>query len=204
MTNAHPVTTTLLLERLHDSQDGEAWRLFDERFRGVLISTGLRLGLCAQDAEDAAQETMLQALREYQAGKYDRSRGRLSSWIVGIARHRVMDVQRARLRRGGLRAELDDRAGAAALMELDVAEAFDRSLERHIFDEAWRVLKTESKSDPGTIDAFELTSLRGVSIAHAAEMTGLSVDQVYVARNRVAKRLQQLVERIDRAVRDGV
>ena len=41
-------------------------------------------------------------------------------------------------------------------------------------------------------------------IASAAEMTGLTTDQVYVARSRVAKRLRSIVERVDRAVRDGI
>ncbi|MCA9304992.1 MAG: hypothetical protein KDA16_00535 [Phycisphaerales bacterium] len=198
------VTTTLLLERLHDSQDAEAWRLFDERFRGVLIATGLRLGLTRTDAEDAAQETMLQALREYQAGKYDRARGRLSSWIVGIARHRIIDARRQGARRAGHLAALSEVAAMNDVREADVADAFDHALERHIFEEAWRVLKEETKGDSASLEAFELTSLRGVAIASAARMTGLSVDQVYLARNRVSKRLRAAVERVDRAIRDGV
>ena len=41
-------------------------------------------------------------------------------------------------------------------------------------------------------------------LKRAARMSDLTVDQVYVARNRCVKRLQQAVERVARAVRDGV
>jgi len=42
---------------------------------------------------------MYEVLLQFKAGKYDRARGRLRSWIFGIARRRAADVVRARLRR---------------------------------------------------------------------------------------------------------
>lgn len=199
MSRADLVTTTLLLSRLHNSGDEEAWNQFDARFRGVILSAALRLGLSRSDAEEAAQETMFQALRDYQAGKYDRVRGRLSSWIVSIAHHRIVDIQRAR-RPGG---EDPERAGGMA-REPDVAEAFERALERHIFERAWATVRAEGRLAEPTLAAFELTALRGVPAQAAAAACGMSVDQVYVAKNRVAKRLQEAVEIVGRAVRDGL
>jgi len=192
------ITTTLLLARLHDSRDEGAWQLFDGRFRGVIVATGLRLGLSRSDAEEAAQETIAQALRDYQAGRYDRSRGRLSSWIVSIARHRIVDLQRAR------KPHLDLERAMAETRESDVAAAFDQALERRIFEEAWALVRATSNASEATLMAFELTALRSVPAAEAAAQCGLSVDQVYVARNRVSQRLKEAVEKIDRAVRDGL
>ncbi len=195
------VTTTLLLSRLHDTRDDEAWRQFDARFRGVILAAALRLGLSRSDAEEAAQETMFQALRDYQAGKYDRARGRLSSWIVSIAHHRIADLQRVRRPGGGVH---DREAGHGIAREPDVAEAFERALERHIFEQAWETVRTQGRLAPATLAAFELTALRGVPASEAAAECGMSVDQVYVAKNRVAKRLQEAVEIVGRAVRDGL
>lgn len=199
------ITTTLLLERLKDSRDTRAWEMFDQRFRGVILSTAIKLGLAEADAADAAQETILQALRDYQAGKYDRSKGRLSTWIVSIAHHRIVDALRKRRRdrdlsagsRGGGRIDEDPSTG-------DVAAVFDQALERRIFEQAWEKIQAESKLARETLLAFELTALRQVPAAQVASRCGLSVEQVYVAKNRVSKRLQEMVEELSRAFRDGL
>lgn len=191
-------TTTLLLERLKDPADEAAWVQFDERFRGVVLSAALRLGLGHHDAEEVAQETLLQACRAYREGKYDRSRGRLSSWIAGIAQHRVIDALRRRGRGGPtqrLRAEPSGR---------EVEDAFEAALERRVFEQAWDEVCASGAGKDAAIRAFELTMLRSVPIAEAARQCGMSVEQVYVARHRVAARIKAAAETIDAAIRDGL
>ncbi|MCR9217810.1 MAG: sigma-70 family RNA polymerase sigma factor [bacterium] len=198
MHNAAFITTTLLLSRLHDDADEEAWNLFDRRFRKVLVATAGRLGLNASDAEDAAQETMLQALRDYRAGRYDRTRGRLSSWILGIAHHRISDAKR----RGNRSTSRPDHANDCD--EAALSDAFECELEREIFNQAWEMVRDESQMASNTLLAFELTAIRGVPAGEAARQSEMTVEQVYVARTRVAKRLREVVEDLDRAVRDGL
>lgn len=199
------ITTTLLLERLKDSRDTRAWEMFDQRFRGVITATAVKLGLAEADAADAAQETILQALRDYQAGKYDRSKGRLSTWIIAIAHHRIVDALRKRRRErdvaggphGAGRGDEDPSTG-------DVATVFDQALERRIFEQAWEKIQAESKLARETLLAFELSALRQVPAAQVAARCGMTVDQVYVAKNRVSRRLQEMVEELSRAFRDGL
>jgi RNA polymerase sigma-70 factor (ECF subfamily) len=201
------VTTTLLLDRLRDSRDSAAWAAFDARFRGVIVSTALRLGLSDADASDAAQETILQALRDYQQGKYDRSRGRLSAWIIAIAHHRIVDIMRARTRdRDRTRGSLERARGIPDDVPTPerVADSFHDALERTIFERAWERVHAESRIAPETLLAFELSALRHVPPQAVAERCGMSVDQVYVAKSRVARRLQEIVEEISRAYRDGL
>ena len=197
-----PITTTLLLERLHDSSNEWAWRAFDERFRGVIVATGLRLGLGQSDAEEVAQETIFQALRDYQSDKYDRAKGRLSSWIVSIAHHRVIDLKRRRRREH--RGDGGGETPASEPLERDVAEAFERALERRIFEQAWEQVRGEGRTGEEILLAFELTALRGVAPAEAARRCGMSVEQVYVAKTRVTQRIREAVERIDQIVRNGL
>ena len=196
-----PVTTTLLLERLGDRADEGAWSEFDGRFRGVVLSAARRLGLSPQDAEEAAQETMLQAFRDYRLGKYDRSRGRLSSWLIGIAHHRIVDVQR---RRGRDRDRSGPDDGLESIPQAEVADAFEDAVERVVFENAWSWLVEHTGSSDGSLRAFELTAMRGVPAPEAAAQCGMSVDQVYVARSRVAARLRDAVGRFERAFRDGL
>lgn len=189
------------MTRLGDRSDDGAWLEFDERFRSVILSTALRLGLSRTDAEEVTQETMLQAFRDYRLGKYDRSRGRLSSWLIGIARNRIVDVMRRRRKEHGYSAL---NVHEDQISEHRIAEAFDLAVERQIFEQAWDWLRSNTQGLDGSIRAFELTAIRGVPIAEAAEQCGMSVDQVYVARSRVSARLRDAVERFDQAFRDGL
>jgi DNA-directed RNA polymerase specialized sigma24 family protein len=61
------------------------------------------------------------------------------------------------------------------------------------------MLRDESEFDDRTLGAFELSSLRGVPVAETAAQCGMSLDQVYVARSRVTKRLRSLVEELTAA-----
>ena len=85
-------TTTALLAALHDLSDQPAWREFEGRYAPIISGVARRMGLSESDSQDVMQETMLQFIRDYRAGKYDRTRGRLRSWIIGIARHRIADI----------------------------------------------------------------------------------------------------------------
>ncbi len=193
------VTTTLLLERLRDARDEQAWNAFDARFRGLVLAAALGLGLTRADADDAAQETMFQAYRDYQSGKYDRSRGRLSSWLIAIAHHRIIDIQRRRQRAARAQPLQEE----LPLSEAQVVDAFDRALERLVFEGAWARVKDRTRPRDQALRAFELTAMRGVPIREAAEQCSLSIDQVYVARNRIAARLREEADKIDKAYRDG-
>jgi DNA-directed RNA polymerase specialized sigma24 family protein len=143
---------------------------------------------------------MLQAFRDYQQGKYDRSKGRLSSWLIAIAHHRIIDIQRkrGRDRRNAPEDQLE------TIPQTDVEHAFDAALERIVFESAWSWLLQNSRASDNALRAFELTTMRGVPIPEAATQCGMTVDQVYVARTRIAARLREAVERFETAYRDGL
>ena len=61
------------------------------------------------------------------------------------------------------------------------------------------MMRDDSGTDDRTLRAFELVALRGVPAAQAGEQCSMSVDQVYVARSRVTKRLRVLVDELTAA-----
>lgn len=200
-TDSQQVTTTLLLEQLKDGENQQAWRQFDERFRPVVFAAARRIGLNEADSADIAQETIFQSLRDYRDGKYDRSRGRLSSWIVAIAHHRIVDVLRKKQRAGVVGG--DTRLGELPAME-EVSHAWTSAMKDDVFRRAWEMVQAESQISPSNLRAFELAVLRGVPVAATAEECGTSADQVYVAKNRVSAKLREIVERLTRAFEDGL
>lgn len=195
-----PLTTTQLLDRLKggtfSSGAGEgagAWAEVDARYRPVLIGFTRSLGLGEADAEDAAQWTLAELSRALRHGQYERGKGRLRSWIMGIARNRVLMIQRAARRREARQTLGDVEAGAWPPTPPDdetMSAAWDRELERAVFTKAWELVR--SRFEPGTIRAFELVAMRGLAADVVAAECGVTAEQVYVAKSRVTKALREL------------
>jgi len=68
-----------------------AWRRFDARFRKPIIAFARKMGASAADAEDVAQSTIETFIRKHRDGEYDRGKGRLSTWLFGIAKFKALD-----------------------------------------------------------------------------------------------------------------
>lgn len=184
------VTTSALLEGLHATGNDAAWQALDDRYRPILIATGRRFGLSNSDAVDIAQETMLRVLEGCRAAQYDRSKGRLRTWILTIARHRMVDLHRRRLVR-------KEAAGVSAIQESpdDAAlEACWLTEERNaVLREAMATLH-DSNLATETVEAFELHCINGLPPQAVADRLGLTVNDVYLAKSRVTKRLRAVIE----------
>lgn len=179
-------TTTRLLDALRETGNEPAWVHLDARYRSVIIGLARRMGLGNADAEEVAQQTLAEFVRAYREGRYDRAKGRLSSWILGIAHHTISHLMRAARRIGPGLPEIADEA---ALRTIWIDER-----DRAILARALAMLRDEDTLDDRTLLAFDLVALRGVPVAEAAAQSGMSESQVYVAKSRVAKRLRALIE----------
>jgi len=86
------VTTTQVLEALKGSNE-PAWQQFCDYFHPIVANFARKLGLSATDAEDAAQETMVEFLKAFRNGKYDREQGRLCNWLLGVAKRVILNLR---------------------------------------------------------------------------------------------------------------
>jgi len=91
------ITSTTLLEGLRDAGNDGAWQRFFDRYQPMLVSFGKKLGLSEQDAQDAAQESMKAFAEAYRKERYDPTKGRLRSWLFGIAQNKIVDSHRRRM-----------------------------------------------------------------------------------------------------------
>lgn len=196
-------TTTQLLVSLTGIDDDGAWDMLVERYEPVLVGVARRLGLTDPDSADAAQQTLLELVRDVRGGNFDRTRGQLRVWALAILRNRVRDIRRLQ-RRGAT----GDAPGPESLDELEapkVLEAlWEEQLERHVLATALQRLRERTRIADTTLRAFELTVLRGVPIDAAARECNVSVDDVYMARNRVATRLRAIVRELDEQYQDDL
>lgn len=189
-------TTTALLDGLHDEANAEVWELFDRRYRPIVIGFAKRLGLSDVDAADVAQETLTRFLTEHRANKYDRERGRLRSWLVGIARSRVAQMRRTRATKREWR-------GESAFVDLSdeatLTQAWDTERRLAMLREALTSLRDSSKTSEKTIEAFEMLMVQQQPAPAVAEALGMSTHDVYLAKNRIATKLRDILATLDRA-----
>ncbi len=194
-------TTTALLESLHDVGNAHIWEEFDGRYRPILIGFAMKLGLAHQDAADVAQQALTEFVRDYRAGQYERGKGRLSSWLISIARNRTVDLQRSQGRRRDWRGESAIDQGPVQDSAHDSAH-WEAERKQVILARALSSLREKSRMSEHTIRAFELVALRGVPAQAAAEQCAMSVDEVYVAKNRVTRQLREIVTEMTHAYDD--
>jgi RNA polymerase sigma factor (sigma-70 family) len=187
-------TTTALLAALHDCSNAAAWEAFDRRYRPILMGFGRSCGLAENDAAELAQATIVRFVEQYREDKYDRSRGRLGAWLVTIARYRLLDMRRKTQSMHLVQSE-------SAVVNLDddrsVADAYESQRRLAILREALQELQKNSKTDQKTIRAFELLYYHGMAVQAVASDLGMQVQDVYLAKSRVAARIRDIVARIE-------
>ncbi len=196
-------TTTQLLEGLHDPGNREAWDALDGRYRPLVLAFARRLGLGDSDAADVAQETLTQFFQEYAAGRYDRERGRLRTWLIQITKTKAAQVRRRAVRRrehaGASMAEREVDPGAE-----DAEAIWEACRRRTVVAAALDELRATSQAAPRTLEAFELLVRHQQTPAAVAERLGMQRQDVYLAKSRLGARLREIVERLERAWDDDV
>lgn len=194
------ITTTALLDGLHEQGNRAAWDEFDRRYRPILVAFLRRTGLNEADAADVAQETLACFVQDYRNHKYDRAQGRLRSWLIGIARCRLADLWRSAGRRRVTR-------GESAILDLpveaDADSAWEQEERRFIFQQAIRELRETSRFNERTIEAFERVVLRREPVETVSTQIGLSPQEIYNAKNRVVEKLRDIVKRYETSFLGG-
>lgn len=189
------VTSTTLLEAIKHSGDDHAWSRFTERYRPMVVSFALRLGLRASDAEDVAQETLMAFFDSYREGRFDHQRGRLRSWLFSIARCNVVDVQR----RNGREFTLLARAGAAGFLQEEIPDPLER-----VWDQEWHgavvnacLAEIARETTLQTVEIFRLYVLEKWPADRIAGQFKVSLETVYLVKNRLTKKFKGKVARME-------
>ena len=188
-------TTVELLGRLRAGGSQSDWTDLDRRYRPLAVAVARRLGLTTEDAEDVSQQGLLEFYAGWQKGEYDPTRGRLRTWIISIVRHRAVDLlRRARLRDGWR----GDSAVGFAVDDAELESAWDAEWRRAVLAEALVRLRTFSRAEPKTLDAFDRFALQGVPGDVVSEELDIALDEVYRIKSRMLKRLREIIDEVER------
>jgi RNA polymerase sigma-70 factor (ECF subfamily) len=168
---------SLLLRDLRSHRGEDAARALYRTYSGELFGFALsRLGDRGQ-AEEVVQDVFTRVWRH--AGKYDRGRGSVRTWLYGITRNAIVDLERHRSRRPPVAsrdAEEEEEAGARD-------EPIERALLR------WQVQSALERLTPEHREVVRLAHLGGLSVQEIADLTGLPAGTV---KSRTYYALQNL------------
>lgn len=189
------ITTTVLISQLTGG-DTVAWQSLVQRFRPPIIAISSRARLSHDAAEDVVQESLLALIASLKDGSYSREKGRLSSWLYGIARMKVLQaLDVARRRKLEPLAENDDSTADVMIDEKSLLDSWEGSWSQMVLLQSLQRVRTEV--DPKTYSAFEGVALGGESVADAAARLGITLNAVAVAKHRVLARLKKLREELE-------
>lgn len=179
-------THVSLLESLAQGPRSASWTRFCEQYGDLIRGFARRQGLQPGDWDDVLQDVLMNLVRDLPKFQYDPARGRFRGYLKTVTLHVIYK----RVRRASAK-ELDTQvADAAGDAEIDAAwEAEWRS---HHVRQAMRAIDAEFNDKDR--QAFQLYAVEGGSPTEVATTLGITPDQVYQAKSRVARRLAELIE----------
>ncbi len=191
------LTSTHLLDGLKDPHNQAVWGQYVERYRPLLVRYGRRLGLREDEAEDVAQQILIEFSKAYQAGKYDRDKGRLRVWLFGIARNLIRNWQRRARRR--------ERQVGFDSQQTDVFHRIeDNDALGAAWEQEWRdavlkqcLVQVRAEVQPQTFEAFERFAYSEKPAEEVARELGITANAVFSAKRRVLRRIRELMPLVD-------
>ena len=187
-----PETMPGLLIRLRRQSDRDAWTTLSTLYQPLIYEYCRKRGLQDADSADVVQEVLVAVARAMPKFRYNRSQGMFRSWILSIAKNKLINlINRQKREVQSVDAQLVD--------TLAISEGSNR-LEREeqaryrqsLFDAAAEQVRAEFRET--TWKAFWLTAVQGLSIREVSECLGISVRAVYIARSRVVRRLREVIQ----------
>ena len=190
-------TSTDLLAALRTAGNRTAWREYVRRFRPVIVRYARRLGIPKDEAEDAAQQTLIAFSEGFRRGQFDRGKGRLRNWLFAIARNQILSYARRRKTR-----EIQVGSGSRTTGFFDRLPD-DQSLET-LWNDEWRdavirqcLAQIAQEVEPKTMEAFGLFVQKEWPAVRVAQHLGMTPNAVFGSKRRVLARLKELLPQME-------
>lgn len=183
-------THATLLARLTKDGDPHAWRDFASRYADLIRGFARRQGVQPADCDDVLQDVLLALTKAMPGFEYDPARGKFRSYLKTVT---IRAVFRKSCQNSGAAqlGSLDEQVSSAS-QDGRVEELWEAEWRQYHLRQAMRTVETEfNRKD---LDAFQAYVAQGREARQVADDLGMTVDQVYQAKSRILRRLEQLIE----------
>jgi RNA polymerase sigma factor (sigma-70 family) len=196
-------TRASLLARLKDWDDQGSWQEFFDTYWQLIFRVALKLGLTETEAQDAVQETLLAVARSIKDFEYNPARCSFKSWLMLIARQRMI----WQLRKRGPSHPVTGRTNTASETstveripdpnEVDLDAVWEEEWHKNLMTTALERVKHQVRARQFQI--FDLYVLQNWPAAEVARTLKINVARIYLAKHRVSALLSKEVKRLERA-----
>ena len=195
-------TKKSLLARVR-AGDEVSWGEFYETYRPLIQLVGRDCALTYDEREELVQLVLCEFFQKDILGKYnldevpaditfhyDPARGRFRHYFKAIVRNQALKLYRKRKEV----LDLDSIPEVAADARFD--DVWEEEWHRHLLTQA--LVELRAQVQPVTFSAFEMYAIQEHPVKEVADFLQLSVDSVYVAKNRCIAALKRIIEKLDR------
>jgi RNA polymerase sigma-70 factor (ECF subfamily) len=188
-----------LLNRLR--KDEASWDHFVGLYSPLIYQFASKAGLTDPEVQDVVQETMSSAAKHLPTFQGDPTVGAFKAWLFNMTRWRVVD----QLRKRGPFVTQDsgsDETEATEDMLAPKAQALDElwNIEWNKALQDAATANVKRRLDPRKYQIFDCYVNKEWPSAKVAAAFGISVDQVYLAKHRVAALIKQEVKRLEKEI----
>jgi RNA polymerase sigma-70 factor (ECF subfamily) len=195
-------TRASLLARLKDWDDQGSWQEFFDTYWQLIHRVALKSGLTETEAQEAVQETLLAVAQNIKAFDYDRTRCSFKSWLMLIARQRIIWQLRKRLPGQQTGMMIDESTSRTATVErvpdpnaVGLDQVWEEEWQRSIMSLALERVKRLVSSRQYQI--FDLYVQQSWPPRDVAKTLRINVAQVYLAKHRVSHLLRKEVKKLE-------
>jgi RNA polymerase sigma factor (sigma-70 family) len=190
-----------LLNRLKDVEDRESWQEFFDSYWKLIYGVAMKSGLTACEAEEVVQETVIAVSKQMPKFTYDPAKS-FKGWLMVQTHWRIKDQLRKRVRDAG-RIHSAMPGTSTTLIERmpdpngnDLEKVWDDEWQRHILETA--LSRVKRKVPAKQYQIFDLCALKRLPLRKVAELTGVSLPQIYLARHRVGHRVKHEIKVLEK------
>lgn len=190
-------TRLSLLMSLRDKSDIVAWDQFVAIYQPLIYRIAKSKGFQDSDACDIVQEVLLAISKSIHRWDSDPQKGRFRDWLFRVSRNMAINFLTRRKHQSihGPVCISDMTEWIEETHDRQSSDEFDVEFRRELYLQASQIVR--SQIQPHTWSAFELTSLKSIPIAEAANQLGMKEGSVLVARCRVLAKLRDTVQHLE-------
>jgi RNA polymerase sigma factor (sigma-70 family) len=194
-------TRVSLLGRLKNWNDQASWQQFFDTYWKLIYGVARRSGLSDTEAQDVVQETMVSVAKHMPGFTYDARQGSFKAWLLNMTRWRIIDQVRRRAKSPGA---LPGAGGDSDTTAYDqIVDPASNALDA-VWDEEWQsnllraaVSRVRMRVEPQSYQLFDFYVNKEWTPDRVASTFNVSVNQVYLAKHRIAELLKAEVARLE-------
>lgn len=182
-----PLDTRLtLIARVRNADDSEAWAEFVTLYTPIIFGFLRKRGLSSADSEDVTQEVFRSLSQALPGFELNKSIGTFRNWLFTVTRSKL-NTFLSKSRRTDIPTD--------TLPEPTDTADWDQLYMKELFAQACKTV--EKQVEPSTWKAFWKTAVELESTENVARDLGLTVDNVYQKKSRVAARIRLAIQELD-------